>query len=343
MLLRQMINKVYHFILKIKLFLMVTIIVCLSLYGYIVYRLHYPSTNDARIDASVFPISAQLSGIVKKTYVKDNQWVKAGSLLFELLDEPYLVAVKKQNAEVAVAKDTIKKDQQKLLADKSALDVLTIEKNLAAKQLNRMKTLVKKDNVSQLQYDEALDKFNVINAKIIEKKHIIAQDFIISARNQSKLQIARQDLAKAQIALSYTKIYAPTTGYISNYRLEQGAPVTAFEPVFSVVKQNAWVSANFLESELLYIRSNQKASVRLLMYPNKIFKAYVGSIGAGISSPLTDSTTLLPKVSPTLNWLRITQRFPVRIYFKDFDPHYPMRVGANARVVINTHQLIDHA
>ena len=136
---------------------------------------------------------------------------------------------------------------------------------------------------------------------------------------------------------SYTLIYAPTSGYVTDLNLQTGQVVIAGQKLFGLVDNSKWwIDANFKESQLSRLIPNQKVKITLDMY-NHTYEGVIKSI----SHASTNTFSLLPSQNASGNWVKVTQRFTVRVALND-DPAFPLRVGASAIVSVNTtHQSID--
>ncbi len=148
----------------------------------------------------------------------------------------------------------------------------------------------------------------------------------------AELQLAETSLKRATLNLHYTEIHAPTSGWVTNVTLREGSIVEQNRPVFALISdQEFWIDANFKETELRSIQPGQKAKIRIDMYPKHIFTGIVESISGGTGSVFS----LLPPQNATGNWVKVTQRIPVRIRIVDVDPKYPLRIGTSATVSLN--------
>lgn len=144
--------------------------------------------------------------------------------------------------------------------------------------------------------------------------------------------VAKSNLAQAELDLAYSSVTAPTSGWITNMNLRNGSIVTANQPLFALVSNNEyWVDANFKETELQRIIPGQKAEITLDMYPDRSFKGVVESISSGSGTVFS----LLPPQNAVGNWVKVTQRIPVKIRILDMDQNYPLRIGTTASVTIH--------
>lgn len=149
----------------------------------------------------------------------------------------------------------------------------------------------------------------------------------------ANLKLAQAKLEKAKLDLEYTRVTAPTDGIINNLTLRPGTVVPAQMPLFVLIDSSQyWVDANFKETELENIQPKQFATIVLDMYPNQNFKGIVESISGSSGTVFS----LLPPQNATGNWVKVTQRIPVKIRVQDPNVLYPLRVGASATVTVNT-------
>src|SRR5262249_23630090 len=127
----------------------------------------------------------------------------------------------------------------------------------------------------------------------------------------------------------HSKVKAPTSGLVANLSLRPGNTVAPGAPLFSIVgNEEYWVDANFKETELAKVRPGQKARVVVDMYPKHPFEGVVESVSAGSGAAFS----LLPPQNATGNWVKVTQRVPVRVRVVDTDPNFPLRIGTTATV-----------
>lgn len=153
----------------------------------------------------------------------------------------------------------------------------------------------------------------------------------IAARDINKALVT-----KAELNLQYTSIRASTNGWITNMTLQVNDSVIAHQPLFALVSdEKFWVDANFKENEIQHVRVGQKVEIKIDMYPNHDFTGIVESFSSGTGNAFS----LLPPENATGNWVKITQRIPVRILINNTDFNYPLRIGTSAEVTIHTSPL----
>jgi membrane fusion protein (multidrug efflux system) len=145
------------------------------------------------------------------------------------------------------------------------------------------------------------------------------------------VQAAQAAVDQAELDLERTHVVSPTSGTIANLSLRPGNTVQPGVPLFVVIgDQDYWLDANFKETELKEIRPGQKAEIRSDVYPDHPFHGVVQSLSGGSGTAFS----LLPAQNATGNWVKVTQRVPVRIRVEDPDPQHPLRIGTTATVKV---------
>ncbi len=150
---------------------------------------------------------------------------------------------------------------------------------------------------------------------------------------KAKLEVSKSTLAEAELNLNYTQITAPADGILTNLNVREGDVVAAGTPLFALVETSHWwVDANYKETQLHRIRTGQPAEIKLDMYPGLVFHGIVESISSGSGAAFS----LLPPENATGNWVKVTQRFTVKVKLLEQDPTHPFRIGASSSVTVNT-------
>lgn len=148
--------------------------------------------------------------------------------------------------------------------------------------------------------------------------------------DENGILAAKAELDKANYLLAHTTLIAPEEGYISNFNLQVGSYVAAGTGLFALIETKQWwVVTHYRETAIRLIKPGDRAIIKLDMYPGKVFHGHVESIGWGINREQPSKSTLV-YLQPTEDWIRISQRFPVRILLDDMTEEYPMRIGASA-------------
>ena len=160
-----------------------------------------------------------------------------------------------------------------------------------------------------------------------------AQDAYIGA--QADVTAAQADLDYAKLNLSYTKILAPVDGYLTNVNTSPGEYVTAGQQILALVDSSSfWVAAYFKETQLRHVIEGGKAAIRLMGHESQPFEGVVDSVAWGIYVSDGSTVQLLPDVSQTIDWVRLPNRFPVRVQVAG-KPPLPLRIGQTASVSLS--------
>jgi membrane fusion protein, multidrug efflux system len=281
------------FIRKIVTVIIVAGAVLITLYVWGIIERH-PRTDDAAARANVVGIAPRVSGQTIKLNVQDNQAVRKGDVLFEIDPEDYRLILEKAKAELA-----------------------TVDRQLAQARdtLHRMEPLLPHGFETAENIDKARTAVTTLQAQ---------RDSAIATINLQELH------------LSYCKVIAPFDGRVINLNISAGAHVTEGVPVFSLLDTTKWyVIANFREAEIRHMAPGSEAIVYLSSAPNQRFRGKVQGIGWAVKpeGELDLPPSGVPYVKRELNWVRVAQRFPVRIEVENPDQDL-FRMGASAVAII---------
>jgi len=197
-----------------------------------------------------------------------------------------------------------------------------------------------KEARSQLEKDLAQLKISKLTAKRLQK--LSEKNVVSKQENDSAIANLEQAMAakkysgavleKAELNLSYTKVYASQNGYITNSKIQAGNIVQANAPIFALIVDNTfWVDANFKETEIEHIHKDQIVEIKIDMYPKTKFKGVVESISYGTGAAFS----LLPPQNATGNWVKVTQRIPVKIRLISNEQNLPLHIGTSAKTTVN--------
>lgn len=328
-----------HIIIKsAKLFVAGLVLAVCALLGYRYWQHSqlFPSTDDAYVQSHIVNISANLSGRIASVRVKNHQAVHKGQLLFTLDPAEYQLAVNKAQAALANLKQTIKGQQQTIATAQSAVQEHNKLLATQQRQTQRMLNLAKQKLVSAKDADLSVTQLNNARAALASAKNALAAATAQAGDSQAQIKSAQDDIHKAQLQLSYTQITAPANGTIDNMDLRPGDSINAFQGVFALVENHPfWIIANFKETQLARLSIGQPVNVTIDMYPHEIFHGTISSISSGSGT----SFSLIPPENATGNWVKVTQRFPVKILL---DTIRALRIGASATVMVNTTHSTHH-
>lgn len=309
-----------------RLLLMVSVPLLLLIGGLVYWQILQGkvTTDNAYVHLDKVSISAQVGGKIVDVLVRENQRVTAGQLLFRVDPEPFQLQIAQADAAIANAQAS-----EIAAANASALsgaDISAARENIAFARSNlvRQEALWKKGfttkaafEAAQYQVTVAQEQLNLAEAKRTEAAAKLASGKqlpgvypeVASAEAQRRI---------AELNLRRTEVRAPVAGTISQAsRLQAGQDILSGVPVLTLVAEGtAYVEANFKETDLADMRVGQPASVHFDAYPGVKLKGHVASIGAGTGSEFS----ILPAQNATGNWVKVTQRVPVRILLDEASP-----------------------
>jgi membrane fusion protein (multidrug efflux system) len=369
------------------------------------------STDDAQVDARVTQISSRVGGTVTKVAVNDNQVVETGALLIELDPRDYQVAVDKARAELADAEATAVAAQNTIpiTSTTAASQVTTARGGVAqaqsgvsasgkeveaararlttaqahvrefeanatraARDVERLRGLLAKDEVSQQQFDTASAAADAQKAAVESARSQVAEaeagirvaesrlaqahageqqahaelqaaqtgpSQIAATRARASaanahVQQARATLAQAELNLQYATVKAPARGIVSKKGINVGQVVQAGQPLLALVQiDDVWVTANFKETQLTDVRPGQRATIEVDAYGGRTFKGKVDSIAGATGARFS----LLPPENATGNFVKVVQRVPVKIVLDPGqDPEHLLRPGMSVTPEVYT-------
>lgn len=311
-------------------------------WSYQVYSERYPSTDDAYVDADIVSIVAQVAGPIVNLAVVDNQAVKAGELLFEIDPRPFQIAVDKARAEVEKTGQNVSAAAEQVVSAEAKVQEARASLRLAQVQWQRIEPLSKIGAVpfqdrdkAQAGLDNARSTLADAQAQLTKAQFELGE----SGADNADQRMAIADLEYAELELSYTRVVAPVNGYVTALSLSTGSYANVGTPMLSLVNTDSWrVEAYMMETQLERIEPGLPVRVYIPAYPDVRFKGAVQGIGWGISQQDDDGSMDsegVPSVSPTVDWVRMAQRFPVRVVLEDTSERYPLRKGMRAVVRID--------
>lgn len=331
-------------------------------YKYI-HSLSHEGTDDAQIEKYMTPIIPRVSGYVKKVYIKDNDFVKKGDTLFTIDQRDYQLKIDEATAALAAAEgnfEVSKADMGSILANISVSDAnvksaggniqsAKIKLGLATNDFNRYSNLYKNHTITKQQYEQALaakqeaenqvrilqqqEKASAFQKSVIQAKSVVSnKETDVAAANIKRAQAL---LESAKLNLSYTVITAAIDGQVSKIDIQPGQLVQPGQSLFYIINNNeAWVIANFKETQLNKMVAGQKVALKVDAYPDYEFTGTITSF-----SPATGSRfSILPPDNATGNFVKTIQRLPVKISIdggNDIEKVKLLRPGMNVDVDVH--------
>ena len=326
-----------------------------------------PVLRSSRRIAS--PDARWRKGPIVKLAVKDNQFIKAGDLLFQIDPRTFEASVDQKNAEYDITKNDYLAQIKRIEEAKAQVEVsrtLVLQAESTIKELEseivkyeaefkRQEQLLPQKATSQRSLDKAkadhevsVEKRKGALAAMIQEKAALVQSQASLEEAKAKLgepgdsnaniRQAKAALRQAELDLEFTEVRASVDGYITNLNLRLGSHAVANQPALALVDVNSyWIYGFFKETYLSKISKGDKAIVTLMAYRGKPIEGNVESLGWGISQQ--DGSTgenLLVNVSPTFEWIRLAQRIPVLIRLNELPEGAVLRMGMTASVLVKT-------
>ncbi|RWO65022.1 MAG: HlyD family secretion protein [Mesorhizobium sp.] len=301
----------------------------------------YQETENANLQQAKVSIASDTAGRIVKVDIFDNQLVKQGDELFAIDPEPYRIVLAQADAAVAGARLNVEQlraaygqsmAQQKSDASQVAFAQSQFDRaaDLAQKGINAKSSLDEAKN----DLDKAKQQLAVAEQGIISAKAGLGGNPDIETDKHPTVMAALAARDKAAYDLAQTTVKAPADGIVSQASsFKVGQYVGSGTPLFSLVETgDTWIDANFKETQLTHMKPGQKAEIVVDTYPGRTFEATVKAIGAGTGAEFS----LLPAQNATGNWVKVTQRIPVRLELIDADAKMALRTGMSATVTVDT-------
>jgi multidrug resistance efflux pump len=300
----------------------------------------HPGTDDAYIDADVVLVAPQIEGPIVNIAVEAHQSVAAGDLLFEIDPRPFRIAVAKARAEVDQTGQDVSALADAVVSAEAQLQEAQAQLRLARAQYQRIQPLVKVGAVPYQDKDKADAGLSKAESSVVDAKARLAQamhNLGETGENNPELRSTVAELENAELELSYAQVASPVNGLVTDPTPVLGSYASPGEAVVTLVNTDTWrVVAYFRETQLRDIHPGQPARIQLPAYPGVRFDGIVQGVGWGVEQQDGETgADGLPNVSPTVDWVRMAQRFPVRITLLDRDPAHPLRKGMRATVRID--------
>jgi multidrug efflux system membrane fusion protein len=297
-----------------------------------------PLTDDASVRANLIGIAPHVSGPLTELRVVDNQEVHEGDLLFVVDPRPYAARLAEAEAELKLADSGIGAQRNDIAAAQSTLHERQAEYDYADDYLHRIEPLLTRHFVTEDKVEEARTRRRTASAALSRSReevrrstNLLAEYGNVNARREAAEARVRQ----ARLDVEYCRVTAPFDAYVTNLNIAVGDYAVEGRQMFALVDRRTWyVIGNFRETYLRNIRPGMRAEVYVLNYPGRRFHGEVQGTGWAVQQEDGPTSGLLPPVQPALNWVRLAQRFPVRVRLIDPPDDLPLRVGQTAVVTV---------
>ena len=304
-----------------------------------------PSTDDATIDADVVHVASTVGGRIIKIAVAENGRVSKGDLLFQIDPTPYELALAQTRADLKLAEATLETQGRAIATQQSAAAIAGDQTKrartnyeLATRTVQRLEPLAAKGYVPAQQLDQAQVAQHDASTSLQqanEQEAAARRAIDTLAGTEAAVRARQAALAIAQHALDNTTIRASNDGRVVGLTVSAGEIVAPSQTLFTLIGTEEWFAvANFRETSLNAIAVGQCATVFSMVDRRQPMGGVVDGIGWGVLDPgRINLPRSVPYVEPSLNWVRVAQRFPVRIRL-EHPPEMLVRVGASANVEV---------
>ncbi|MCL4476877.1 MAG: HlyD family secretion protein [Nitrospirae bacterium] len=340
-------------VIALGVFVVIAVIGAIAVFFYIQYKNTHIATDDAFVEGRIHVIASKVYGTVKAVYVNDNQPVKRGDLLLNIDPVDYDVKMNEAssrvnaetakiveiNARVEAAKKQVLEAKAAVETARANLDLQEANLRQAEIDIKRAENLYRNDALSRERYEKTMTGHKVVLAQVkaageqlkqaeaaLEtQKAFVRQAEAARTAQRSSVAEKQAVLKTAELNYGYTKLYAPSDGYVTKKSVEVGNQIQAGQALMAVVPlDDVWLIANYKETQLEKVKAGQKVEIKVDSYPGKKFRGKVDSIMAGTGSTFS----LFPPENATGNYVKVVQRVPVKILLeKGTDPDHVLRVG----------------
>ncbi|OYU97642.1 MAG: multidrug transporter [Bacteroidetes bacterium B1(2017)] len=336
---------------KGKPFIIISVVAALlAVYGVFkgYHAFTHESTDNAQIESNAIPIVSRLAGYIDSIAIKDFQNVKPSEVLVQIDPREYELALSLAEADLLSAEADLSNANAQLLStevnkrvSQSNLDIQEVRLNKAKTDLLRDESLFKDNSITRKQLDDTRSAYETAQKQVRSN-----QDQLSYAQSQTGTIKAQIDKVKAQIAakksalenaklrLSYTKITSPIAGKVGRTNLQPGQYVQPGQTLFTLVNnEQFWVTANFKETQLEKLKEGMEADIIIDGYPNVSVKAKI----EGLSDATGARFALLPPDNATGNFVKVTQRVPVKLSIQNLAEVKPfLKTGMSVTVSVKT-------
>ncbi|MEN9697900.1 MAG: hypothetical protein RLZ56_1321 [Bacteroidota bacterium] len=294
----------------------------------IIFSLTHETTDNAQVETSIVPVIARAAGYVKSISIKDYDSVGAGQLVVALDDAELQAQLAEQKAdllqsvsELANAKAQLENAILSLKNNKGAIELKALRQKKMASDVDRDQNLFKEQAITKKQLEETNYQLAAANQELnnAQTEYATANNKIAVLkenvnRANALIQMKQSRIQATELKIAYTQIIAPASGKIGKKNVSIGQFVQAGTPVCSVVNDSSyWIVANFKESQLEYLQEGKQVKIRVDAFPDLDIKGTIQSLSDATGAKFS----LLPPDNSSGNFIKVTQRIPVKISIND--------------------------
>ncbi len=302
------------------------------------------TTDNAYVQVAKTPVAPSISGRVVEILVKENQVVKRDQVLFRLDQRDIQASVAIAEAQVASALLAV--DQQRVAYQRESANVAMARENLsfAVREVDRQRKLNGAGATSGQSVDQAVHVASQAREQLAVAQQQAGLALAALGGNPSvrdnapAVMQARAQLQRAKLNAGYATVVAPADGVVARVdQLPVGAYLNASQSAFWLLSGQPWVEANFKEDQVTRMRIGQPVEIEIDANPGGPLKGHVASFAPGTGSAFS----ALPAQNATGNWVKVTQRLPVRIAFDQPPPERAARAGLSAKVTVDLRPAVE--
>ena len=296
-------------------------LIIVSLVLYFVGDRLTPYTSQARVQAFVVPVAAEVSGKVTAVHIRNDDIVEPGQPLFDIDPEQYEIALQRARSDYESVRRSVNAATAGVEAARASLQTAQTSFVMAEKDASRQERLHEEDpgaisvrrlEIAQSTREEARSKVSRAEADL-RKAEEAAGD---SGDSNAQLRSARTAVEKAELDLANTKVRAPARGAVTDLRADVGNFAQAGAPVMTLIAiHDVWISADMTENNLGNIDPGDQTAIVLDVMPGRVLKGRIRSVGGGVGTGQSSPPGTLPTVENNRDWLRQAQRIPVAVEF----------------------------
>ncbi len=328
--------------------ILISLLLVAAFFGYkkISYELHHETTDNAQIEARFVPILPRVAGYIKTLHVEDYSLVKKDSLLAEIDDSELALQLEEMEADLAQAETDIQNalasitnTNASVTSAKSNLDVVLSRKEKAQHDFDRDQNLFKDGAITQKQFDDSKANLDIANKQyeVTNNDVAVAQSRIgvtdaTLKKAEAQIVVKKARIEQQKLKLSYTKIYSTSDGKIGKRNIDAGQFVQAGTPLFTIINdEDFWVVANFKETQLNRVKLGGEVEIKMDAYKDAPIKGKIVSISDATGAKFS----LLPPDNATGNFVKVTQRVPVKIEIENAEKYKDLlRAGMSVEVSV---------
>ena len=311
----------------------------------------YEETNDAQVESHINPVSARASGFISKVLFEEHQAVEKGDTLVILDDREYKVKLQETEAVLENAKSQLEVLQAGIKVAEIGSEVNRNKVSVAQSKLwqqeqdyKRFENLLREEAVTGQAYDRVKTQYEVAQNEFKASQNSLKSNLSKVRELEAKIPLFEADIKRkqaivemAEIRLSYTVITSPYSGQTGRKNILEGQQIQVGQALVSIVNENQkWVVANFKETQINGMYAGQAVKIEVDAIEGRTFEGYVEAISSSTGAQFS----LLPPDNSTGNFVKIIQRIPVKIKFKDLDLDV-LKVGMNVTVLVKKNNSIE--